>query len=284
MKLLSPQARGIALIILSASCFACVDGVSKVLAETQPVAQIVWARYAVALPLLLFATGPSRWPTLFRTAHLWQQVARALTPLVISTTMVVAVHLLPLADATVILFTAPFLIVALSGAMLGESVVPARWIGVGLGFAAVLVVIRPGIGSLSVNAVFPLIAAVFYALMQLLNRRLGMAGEQADTTLAWTLAIGTILVTPVAAVGWGPTSARAWILLIALGAIFGLGQFLAIRAFTLAAASLLAPFSYVQIIAAVAFGIAIFGDVPDVWAFLGIAMIISAGTLVVRRG
>ncbi len=284
MNLSGQQARGIVLIILSACCFACVDGVSKVLAETQPVAQIVWARYAFALPWLLLAAGPPRWPTLFHTAHPWQQIARGLTPLVVSVTMVVAVHLLPLADATVILFVAPFLTVALSGVVLGEPTVPVRWIGVVIGFAAVLVVTRPGFGSLSVNAVFPLIAAIFYALMQLLNRRLGVAGERADTTLAWTLAIGTILATPVVVLAWGPTSASAWTLLFALGAIFGVAQFLAIRAFSLASASLLAPFSYIQIVAAVVFGIAVFANVPDLWTILGIAMIIGAGILVTRRG
>ena len=111
-----------------------------------------------------------------------------------------------------------------------------------------------------------------------------MAGEQADTTLGWTLAIGTMVMTPVAALTWAPTSAATWALLITLGTIFGLAQFLGIRAFALAGAGRLAPFTYVQIVAAVIFGVAVFGDVPDVWTLVGIAMIIFAGILVIRRG
>jgi drug/metabolite transporter (DMT)-like permease len=254
LSTLNPQLRGIALVVFSASSFACVDGISKVLAETQPVAQIVWARYALALPALLLMTGPRRWPTLFHTGQVKFQILRGLTPLTISVTMVLAVHFLPLAEATMILFMAPFLVVALSGAMLGEPVRPASWAGVAIGFAAVLVVTRPGLGGFSGHVVFPLIAAVFYALMQLLTRRLGAAGELADTTLAWTLAVGTLAVTPVAFATWPETSLRAWLLLVTLGTVFGLAQFLMIRAYTLAAAGVLAPFSYAQIVAAVVFG------------------------------
>ena len=284
MSPFSPQLKGIALVILSASSFACVDGISKLLTETQPVAQIVWARYALALPALLLLSGPKRWPTLFHTGQLRFQILRGLTPLTISVTMVLAVHFLPLAEATVILFMAPFLVVALSGIMLGEPVRPISWVGVAIGFAAVLVVTRPGLGGFSAYVAFPLVAAVFYALMQLLTRRLGAAGEMADTTLAWTLAVGTIVATPVAFFLWPETSLKAWLLLVTLGTVFGAAQFLMIRAYTLASAGVLAPFSYAQIVAAVVFGAIVFADLPDLWSFVGIAMIIFAGLLVVRRG
>lgn len=271
------------LVILSAASFACVDGISKLLAETQPVAQIVWARYALALPPLFLMTGPGRWPSLYRTGQMRWQLLRGMTPLAISVSMVLGVHFLPLAEATVILFTSPFLVVALAGTMLGEPVRLVSWVGVVVGFVAVLVVTRPGFGHLSVYAFFPLIAAVFGALMQLLTRRLGAAGELADTTLAWTLTVGATAVTPVAFATWPETSLHAWVLLVSLGTVFGLGQFLMIRAFTLASAGVLAPISYIQIVAAVVFGAIVFGDLPDLWSFVGIAMIFFAGLLVVRR-
>ena len=105
--------RGIALMILGASLFAGVDGVSKLLADTQSVGQIVWARYALALPVLILTTRPADWRTLFTTARPALQILRGVTPLAISGAMVVAVRYPPLAEATVILFAGPFLIVAL---------------------------------------------------------------------------------------------------------------------------------------------------------------------------
>jgi drug/metabolite transporter (DMT)-like permease len=196
--------------------------------------------------------------------------------------MVIGVRYMPLADTTVILFAGPFFVVALSAPVLKERVRAASWIGVSIGFLAVLLVARPGFNELSKYAVFPLIAAVFYALLQLITRQLGASGEKATTTLAWTLLVGGIAVTPVAIATWVPVTPTAWLLMIALGTVFGIAQLLMARAFTHASANVLAPFNYVQIISAVIFGVLVFGDVPDVWTFVGIFMIIGAGIYVAR--
>lgn len=274
--------RGIVLLILAVSLFAVLDGLSKVLADTQSVGQILVARYALALPVLLATYRPADWGGLFRTARPGLQIVRGIAPLLIGGCMVVAVSYLPLADATVILFAAPFLVVALSGPLLGERVRPASWIAVAIGFAAVLLVARPGFGDLSQYAIFPFAAAVFYALFQLLTRRLAAAGEKADTTLAWTLAVGLVVTTPIAVFAWPPLSDSAWILMIALGIVFGVSQALMVRAFAYASAGLLAPFGYVQIIAAVIFGLIVFHAVPDLWTLAGMVMITAAGVYVVR--
>ena len=274
--------RGIVLLLLSVSLFAAVDGVSKLLADTQSVGQIVWARYALALPLLLATQRPANWASLFRTARPGLQILRAVAPLFVGGSMVMAVRYLPLAEATVILFAAPFLVVALSRPFLGERVGLASWIGVFIGFAAVLVVARPGFGELSKFSVFPLAAAVFYALFQLLTRQLAAAGEKADTTLAWTLAVGVAATTPIAAFFWAPVTTTAWLLMVALGVAFGVAQALLVRAFSHAPAGLLAPFSYAQIIAATVFGVVVFDAIPDLWTVVGITMIIGAGVYVMR--
>jgi len=274
--------RGIALLVLSASLFAGVDGLSKLLADTQSVGQIVWARYVLALPVLILTTRPADWRTIFTTVRPGLQILRGVTPLTISGSMVMAVRYLPLAEATVILFAGPFLIVVLSRPFLGEPVRPASWIGVAVGFAAVLIVARPGFGTLSQYTLFPLAAAVFFALYQLITRRLGAAGERPNTTLAWTLAMGGLVATPVALFTWYPVTATGWLLMVALGTVFGLAQSLLIRAFTYAPASLLAPFSYAQVIAATILGIVVFGAIPDVWTFTGVALIIAAGVYVAR--
>ena len=276
------QPRGIILLLLSVSLFAAVDGVSKLLADAQSVGQIMWARYALALPLLLATHRPTEWANLFRTARPGLQIARAVAPLFVGGSMVMAVRFLPLAEATVILFAAPFLVVALSGPFLGERVPLPSWIGVIIGFAAVVVVARPGFTELSRFAVFPLSGAIFYALFQLLTGRLAASGETADTTLAWTLAVGVVVTTPLAAFTWVPVAPTAWLLIMVLGISFGLAQALLVRAFSYAPASLLAPFSYAQIIAATIFGIVVFTAVPDFWTFVGMAMIIGAGIYVTQ--
>jgi drug/metabolite transporter (DMT)-like permease len=274
--------RGIAILIASASLFGAVDGISKILAETQSLGQIVLTRYALAVPVLLAATPRAEWRTLFHTERSGMQVLRACAPIVISFAMVLAVRYLPLADATAILFAGPFLVVALSAPLLGERVALSSWIGVIVGFAAVLIVARPGFSDLSRYVVFPLTAAVFYALFQLITRRLAAAGENPNTTLAWTLATGTLFAAPIAFLTWIPPSLTAWLLMIALGLVFGAAQALLVRAFRHAPANVLTPFSYTQILAATVFGMLVFGAVPDRWTLIGIALLIGAGVYVVR--
>jgi drug/metabolite transporter (DMT)-like permease len=274
--------RGIVLLILAVSLFGAVDGLSKILVDTQSFGQIVFARYALALPFLMAAVGPSAWSGLFRTARPGLQLLRGLAPLIIGGTMVIGVNYLPLAEATVILFAGPFMVVALSGRFLGEKVGLSSWIGVAVGFLAVLVVARPGLGAVSGYAIFPFVGAVFYALFQLLTRRLAAAGEDANVTLAWTLAVGLIISAPLAYVQWVPVSGTMWLIALALGAVFGLGQLLMVRAFSYAPANVLTPFSYTQIIAATVFGIIAFGDFPDFWTIVGMAMIVAAGAYVMR--
>jgi drug/metabolite transporter (DMT)-like permease len=274
---------GITLLVISAAIFGVVDGLSKILADTQSVGQIVWARYALGLPVLLVTTKPASWVRLFGTKRPALQIARGLTPLVISVTMVLGVRYLPLAEATVILFAGPLFVLALSAPFLGERVGAASWISVIVGFIAVVVVARPGLSELSTYALFPLLGAVFFALLQLITRRLGAAGENPTTTLAWTLLVGIIVSTPFAAATWAPLTPTTWLVMIGLGLVFGVSQLLMIRALARAPAGLLAPFNYVQIVSAVIFGILVFGDVPDVWTFVGIVMIVGAGIFVARR-
>lgn len=277
------QARGILLLIAAVSCFGAVDGISKMLVDTQSFGQIMLARYIPAIAGLLIFTGPRNWKGLFRTEMPVLQIARGLTPLMVGGLMVFGVRYLPLAEATVILFAGPFFVVALSGWMLGERVGAASWIGVALGFLAVLIVARPGFDALSQYTIFPLLAAVFYALLQLLSRQLGNAGETTTATFAWTLLVGCVVSLPLALLDWQTPSAAAWVLFLCLGAVFGLAQYLLARAFAVAPANVLAPFSYFQIVSAALFGLVVFHDIPDLWTFVGMALILAAGAYVFGR-
>jgi drug/metabolite transporter (DMT)-like permease len=276
--------RAIAEICAGVSLFAVVDGLSKVLVDTLSFGQIMFARYALALPVLFLVTDRAGRRGLLRTGHPVLQTLRALSPFVIGGAMVIGVGGMPLADATVLLFAGPFLVVALSGLLLGERVGGASWAAVALGFVAVLMVARPGTGTFSPYAVFPLAAAVFYAGFQLMSRRLATLGEASATTLAWTLGIGLVLSAPLALWEWRSPDAAGWALGAALALAFAFAHLLIVRAYDRAPANVLAPFSYVQIAAATLFGIAAFGAVPDLLTLAGVALIAAAGVLVVRTG
>jgi drug/metabolite transporter (DMT)-like permease len=275
--------KGILLCVAAVSLFGAVDGISKMLTADQSFEQIMLARYAFSVPFLLMTTRPQKWPGLLRTARPGLQILRGAAPLVIGGAMIVAVTYLPLAEATVILFAGPFLVVALSGPLLGEPVSRHSWIAVVVGFLGVLLVARPGFGELTRYTIFPAVGAVFYAVFQLMTRRLATAGEDPDVTLAWTLLVGWLVSVPLAIANWPPVGSAALGLALAMGVAFGLGQLFLARSFALAPAHLLAPLSYAQIIAATLFGLLVFGDVPDLFTAAGILLIIAAGVYVARR-
>jgi drug/metabolite transporter (DMT)-like permease len=274
---------GIALFVLSAATFGAVDGFSKLLVASVSAPQIVWTRYALGLPFLLVVAAVLRVRGLFHTRRPGLQVVRGLTPLVTSFAMVFAVAYLSLADATVILFASPLLIVAMSGPLLGERVSRPVWFAVAIGFLAVLVVARPGFSALTQYALFPLVGAISFAVLQILTRRLSASGERPLNTLAWTLVSGAIVSTPIAIAFWQPLGLREWLLMLGLGTTFGLAQLTMIAGLAWAPAALVAPLSYVQIIAAVIFGMLVFGEVPDLWTIIGILMIVASGLYVVSR-
>jgi drug/metabolite transporter (DMT)-like permease len=271
----------IVLFISGVSCFGVMDGLGKVLAADLPVLQIVWARYAFAVPVILAATSPARWLSLLRCERPLLQAVRGLLPLLAGVSILLGLRLMSLADATVITFAAPLFVVILSAPILREQVGLATWAGVGLGFLGVLIVVRPGAGSIAWAALLPLATAFLFALYQVLTR-LASRGDPPATTLAWTILIGILLTTPLLPLGWVSGDPAAWLLLILSGLLYGTGQLFLIRALAAAPANILTPFTYTQIVAAVLFGILILGELPDLWTFVGTALIVLAGLYVVR--
>jgi drug/metabolite transporter (DMT)-like permease len=273
-----------AVLLLAAgvTLFGIMDGLAKLLAGRYSVVQVVWARYAFALPVLLATARPAAWPGLLRCVRPSLQAVRGLLPVLANVTVVVGVSLMPLADATAISFASPLLVVALSVPLLGERISVHSWAGVACGFAGVLLIVRPGAGTIAWAALFPLATALIFALYQLLTRMVSR-GDDPVVTLAWTVAVGLVLTTPLLPPWWHPVDRTDGPLFALSGLLFGAGQYLLIRAFALAPAAVLAPFTYAQIIAAVVFGIAVFGDVPDLWTTFGAALVILAGVYVLRR-
>ena len=272
----------ILLVALGVTFFAIIDSLAKHLEPDYSVAQIVWARYVFAVPVILAFARPSTWPSLLSSRQMAMQIGRGLLPLLASVVVVFGLAKIPLAEFTAISFAAPLLVVALSAPLLKERITIHSWIGVLLGFLGVIVIVRPGGGVISWAAIYPLALALFFALYQI-TTRLVSRGDAPMVTLAWTIAVGLVLTTPLLPFAWRPVSGNGWLLLILSGIFFGLSHLVLIRAFSMAPAAVLTPFTYAQIIAATLLGVVVFGDVPDAWAVAGMALIALAGLYVLRR-
>jgi drug/metabolite transporter (DMT)-like permease len=271
----TPAARhalGIGLTVLAVFMFTMMDTIGKTLTASYPVQQVVWARYFFSLLVLLLLIPPLGVGRLVRTRHLGLQIGRG------------AIRVVPLADAYAITFTAPLLVTLFSIPLLGERVGWRRWSAILIGFTGVLIVIRPGIGAMHWALLMPLVTAVCFALYQILTRKVaGMAGETAFALLFYLSLVGAVVLSAIMPFFWRPVAPQHWGWMAAMGFLGALGHLLLIRALTLTPASLVAPFTYSQIIWAIALGYLVFGDLPDAWMLIGCAVIIASGLYVFYR-
>ena len=275
--------RGILMLIAAVGFFALLDTTCKWLSQTYPVPMIVWARYSAQTLLMLVLLGPRLGSGLLRTRALGMQIARGLVLLGVSVLFLYALSLLPIAEATAISFMAPLLLTMLSVVVLREYVARGAWLAVTAGFIGVLIIVRPGGALFTPVVIIPIVSAFFYAVYQLLTRK--MAGvDPTVTTLFYGCLVGTILLSLAVPFFWAaPLSILHAVMLLTTGVLGGLGHFMLIRAFEYAPASVLAPFLYVQLVIVTGIGYLVFDAFPDVWSLVGMAIIVVSGAWVANQ-
>ncbi|WP_119419218.1 DMT family transporter [Desertibaculum subflavum] len=274
--------RAIGLALAGIALFGLLDMQAKVLGALYPVPEVVWARYAGHCLLMLIVLGPRHGRGLVRTRRLGVQLVRGVLLLLSTGFFFTALSYLPLAEAAAIGFVAPLLVTLLSIPMLGERVGWRRLTAVAVGFGGVLVILRPGGSLFTPAALLPLCTAVTYGLYQILTRRIGTS-ENPVASLFYTSLVGALAVTMVVPFVWVTPDWRHAPMFLALGVCGGLGHFLMIRALQLAPVSLIAPFGYSAIIWSLLFGWLIFGQFPDRYSLVGIAIVIGSGLYVAYR-
>jgi len=265
------------LFLLAGVCFSTLDATAKWLVRDHTLFLVVWARYvgqmAVVTPIAWHRAGPGFW----RTAHLKTQLARSVCLVVATACFFGALRFLPLAEASAITFLAPMFAIFLSMPVLGEKPTRARWIASIVGFAGIFILVRPGAAAFHPAAALLVLAALSNALYQLLTRKLPK--DSPYTTLFYSALVGTAVLSlalPVAELP-GEVTLRDAAFLLVLGVLAGLGHYLLIGAFLAAPASLVAPFTYLQMIWATLYGYVVFGQLPDGFSALGMAVIVASG-------
>lgn len=276
---------GILLMLGAMSVVPFMDAIAKYMSAELPVLQLVWARYffhfCLIFPVVLLRYGPRR---MIPPRPLLQLLRGGL--LLASTVLFfAAIAEMPLADALALVFVSPLIVTALSPWVLGEEVGLRRKAAVLVGFLGALLIIRPGfsdMGALQGPALLALSAGVVFGFYLLSTRRLAGSAPPL-VTLAYTAAIGAVAMSFVAPVVWVAPSAGQVGGMVMLGAIAAGGHFMLIKAFDFAPASLLAPFTYSEIIVTTLLGLVFFGDFPVAWTWAGIAVVIGSGLYISLR-
>jgi drug/metabolite transporter (DMT)-like permease len=268
--------RGIVCVLGAWLLFACMDAGSKELAASYPIVQILWLRFASLLAIAAWLARRRGGNAAFRTRHFWLQGARSLLLVVEIGLFILTITRVPLANAHAILAVTPLLVTALSVPLLGERVGLRRWSAIGVAFAGMLIILRPGLGVVQPAAPLALVCALMFALYQILTRIVGR-DDPPPTTLFYTAVVGTIGLTLIGPFHWTTPDARGWALFALVAALGASGHFLLIKALQLAPASVLQPFSYVTLIWATAVGFLVFGNLPDLATVVGAAIIAASG-------
>jgi drug/metabolite transporter (DMT)-like permease len=274
--------RGIGLLLLSGIFLGTSDATSKYLSKTLPSIEITWIRFLVFALIMIPAMVPGSPLFALRTQRPVLQVTRGMALFGSSLLFISGLGFLPIAEASATSFVAPLFVTALSIVFLGEKVGMRRWMATAVGLVGVLIVLRPGTSAFHPAAVFPVASALAWASCLIMTRR--MSGlERAMVTMTYSAIVGLVVVSALVPVVWiTPT----WYDIL-FGTIVGVastaGQWIVVLAFRYAGASVLAPFSYVQLLWVTFLGFVIFGEVPDIWTIAGAAVIVASGLYTAHR-
>ena len=268
---------------LALLCFSCLDGTAKWVNRSVDPLVTVWARYVSAACLTFIFINPWTKPGAVATRRLPLQLVRSLLLFVSTICNFVALQYLQLVEALSIVFSTPLIVALIAGPILGERLGMQRLVAVGMGFIGVLVIARPGLGTMHPAALLSLTGAVSYAFYGITTRMLA-ATDSSATTIIYSSLAGIVLMTPLLPWIWTtPSSPLTWALLMMTGVFGATGHWLLVLAHARAPAAILSPFIYSQIIWMLALGYILFGDWPDPWTFVGAGIVIASGLYLLYR-
>ncbi len=278
---LADPVTGILLVLGTGLLFSISDTLSKVLTHTLPVLEIAWLRFgafvAMVVPAILVQGRAS-----IRSRRPGLQVLRGLGVTGSSIFFNFGVVSLPIADATVLGFASPLFITALSIPLLGEKVGIRRWSAVVVGLVGVIIVARPGATTFDPAAIFPLLSSVSWSIGLIFTRKLS-ASNSPVAIMAYSAATGFLVLSALMPFIWVAPSLTDIALGLGVGIASTSAHWVLIAAYRRADASLLAPFSYIQIIWASILGFLFFSALPGPATLAGAAVIAASGIYTAHR-
>lgn len=273
--------RGIVMVVIASVFFSISDATAKYVTQTLPVIEVAWVRYLV---FTLLATLPALRDhgATFRTRRPMLQLLRGLGIVSSALFFVYGLRLLPMADAAAINFVSPMFITILSVPFLGEKVGARRWAAVGVGLTGAVIAAQPGTSAFSAAAIYPVLSAATWAIAIILTRRMA-ATEGTSTIIAWTAGTGLVLLTALLPFGVAVPTPRELALCLLIGVAASLGQGIVVLGYRMAPASMLAPFSYLQLLWSTALGYIVFDGRPGLATIIGATIIAGSGLYSAHR-
>lgn len=269
-------------MVLSCALLAAKDGVAKSFLDLVGPIHIVWFQYVGNSIVMSLVAAPRHGAAVIRPAPVVLQFVRGAMSAAGVSTLYWSLSYIPLADATAMFMVAPVIVAALSPWLLGERIDLQRTLAILVGFAGVLVVLRPGLGGSATGYYIGLLSGVFLALYYIANRKLaGIAPPLLN--VVHNALTGAIILSLFLPLFWRPVPAEAYPKLAAIIGLAVVGQAAMISSFNYAPAATVAPFTYAMLVFAALIGLVFFGTFPDPVTWLGIGLIVGAGLFIAHR-
>jgi drug/metabolite transporter (DMT)-like permease len=281
--------RAAGMVAMTMAFFAVSDTLVKTLFDRLSVGQVLALRGSmIVLMLLGFLLFRRRRLVL---AQLLDRIAllRAGFEVAVAFAFFKSLELMPLADATVLLFAAPIIMTLASTLFMGEKVGPRRWTAVLLGFLGVVLVAGPGNQALGWTALLPLAAAFLVAGRDLITRYVPQGHDSTTVALttAITVTIGGWLSLPMGELGlagaWVWPNSEEWQVIAGSAFLIGIAYNAVVTGYRIGEASFLAPFRYTSIPLAILLSWTVFGDMPSPVMLLGSFIITASGVFIFVR-
>ena len=281
LRRLPANVQGALWLVAGGFIFTATSAMLRLLSTQIESVQTAFFRAVISVILLLPLIAAGRvkpWHSKRLAGHFWRTLMG-------TTSMVLgfyAVSMLPLADATAIAFSQPLFSVVVAALIAGEKVRWRRWSATIVGFAGVLVMVRPGAESLQPGALIALANAATVALSILLVKRLSDS-ETPLMILTQFAIFSTLLLLPPALWVWKWPNLWGWALAIGIAVSATVGQYFWVQAFKVGEMSAVAPFEYLRLPFAVFLGWLIWHDTPVIWTYVGAAIVIASALYIAHR-
>ena len=281
LRRLPPNVQGALWLVSGGFIFTSTSAMIRLLSTQVESVQTAFFRAVISVILLLPMIVAGRvkpWHSKRIIGHFWR-TAMGTGSMVLG---FYAVSMLPLADATAIAFSQPLFSVVVAALVLGEKVRWRRWSATVIGFAGVLIMVRPGEGSLQLGALVALANAAAVSISILLVRRLSDS-ETPLMILTQFAIFSTILLTVPAILVWRWPDLCGWMLAVGIALSATVGQYFWVQAFKAGEMSAVAPFEYMRLPFAVFVGWLIWGEMPVIWTYVGASIVIGSALYIAHR-
>ncbi|TKA95806.1 DMT family transporter [Cereibacter changlensis] len=282
---------GVALMLAFCVLAPLLDVSSKLSSATIPVGQITTARFVVQAALMLPVVLVMRLGWRMSRGLAGMILLRAMFLILSTYSFVAAVQVMPIADALAIAFVEPFIVLILGKLLFGDEVGPRRIAASVVGFGGALLVIQPSLAAFGLVALWPLGTAFFFSFYMLATRQISRSMHPVTMQLHTSLA-GLVILLPLmlaadllAIPTLDPVMPQGldWLWLFGVGFWAALSHMCMTYALKFAPSATLAPLHYLEIVAAVGLGYAVFGDFPNAITWAGIGVITGSGLYIIAR-